>query len=44
MGTLSWPEVILVCFTATALGAAGIALYIGPTVTLKWLQSKFRRQ
>jgi hypothetical protein len=34
MGTLSWP---------TAFGLAGIALYVGPAATGKWLQSKFRR-
>ena len=43
MGTLSWPEVILVLLSTTAFGVAGIALYFGPAATGKWLQSKFRR-
>ena len=43
MGTLSWPEVIIVLVSATAFGLAGIALYLGPAATGKWLQSKFRR-
>jgi len=43
MGTLSWPEVIIVLLSAAAFGVAGIALYFGPAATGKWLQSKFRR-
>lgn len=39
---MSWPEAILVCFTATAFGVAGIVLYVGPAATARWL-AKFRR-
>jgi hypothetical protein len=43
MGTLSWPEVILVCLAAAGFAALGIALWVGLPETGKWLGSKFRR-